>query len=163
MLLLTSFMTLTSQLLNLSVLICQMGTMVLTSRVELRDANEKIHTECLVISGSEEVFRQGGLLLLLWLLLLFLFPRSSPTYQGRLAAEDSSLCMGGENIRPPGGLIYSPPLELPTTEPQKVFLGSNRNNDAGTLFACCAMCFICIVSFNFSQTILSLVLPSSLY
>lgn len=154
-------MTLTSQLLNLSVLICQMGTMVLTSRVELRDANEKMHTECLVISGSEEVFRKGGLLLLLWLLLLF--PRSSPTYQGRLAAEDSSLCTGGENIRPPGGLIYGPPLELPTTEPHKVFLGSNCNNDAGTLFACCAMCFICIVSFNFSQTILSLILSSSLF
>ena len=60
MLLLTSVMTLTSQLLNLSVLICQTGTMVLTFRVELRDANEKMHPECLVIRGSEEVFRKGG-------------------------------------------------------------------------------------------------------
>ena len=47
-----------------------MGTMVLTSRVVMRDAREKMHTGWLTISGSEEMFTKGGGLLLL---LLFLF------------------------------------------------------------------------------------------
>ena len=64
MLLLTGYLTLTNQSLNLSVLTCQMGTVVLTSTVELRGLTEKMHTGYLARSGYLEVFRKDGLLLL---------------------------------------------------------------------------------------------------
>lgn len=48
MLLLTSCLTLTSQSLNLSVLTCQMGTMVPTSREELRGPNEMLSHNWLI-------------------------------------------------------------------------------------------------------------------
>lgn len=53
-----------------------------------------------------------------------------------MAAEHSSLSTWGRvAIRPSGGLIWTPPLKLPITEPYKCFLGSNPNNDTGALLA----------------------------
>lgn len=99
MLLLTGYLTLTNQSLNLSVLTCQMGTVVLTSTVELRGLTEKMHTGYLARSGSLEVFRKDGLLLL-WLL----FHSSCPHIPWHVAAEDSSLSTWGRVSRLPRDL-----------------------------------------------------------
>ena len=61
----------------------------------------------------------------------YFYSGAASTYQGRLAAENSSLCTEGGNFI--SGHSAVPPPELPTTEPHKVFLGSNPNNDAGAL------------------------------
>lgn len=103
-----------------------MGTMVLTPRVELRDPNKKPHTGCLAISGWGR-----------WAVVPVVVTVSPqellPCTSVLLAAEHSSLSTWGRvNIRPPGGLTWRPPLQLPTTEPPKCFLGSNPNEIAGT-------------------------------
>lgn len=141
MLLLTSCLTLTSQSLNLSVLTCQMGTMVPTSREELRGPNEMLSHNWLI--GSVQIR---------WACYYY-SPGAVPTYRGLLAAEDSSLSTWWKvNIRSSRGLIWRPPLKLPTAELHKTFAGSNPSNDAGALF----------VLFNSLQSLLRLVLSSSL-
>lgn len=99
MLLLTSHLTLTSQVLNLSVLTCQMGTMALTSRMNLRGTNENMHTGCLAIRAHEKCIEKMGCCCC-----CYYSPVAAPTYQGMMAAEDSSFSTWGTvNIRPHGG------------------------------------------------------------
>lgn len=75
---------------------------------------------------------------------------AASTYQGRLAAEDSSLCTEGGNFI--SGHSAVPPPELPTTEPHKVFLGRNHNNDAGALCVvpCALFIWFLLISHNHS-------------
>lgn len=60
---------------------------------------------------------------------------AAPAYLGLLAVGDSSLSTwGSANIRPPGGLIWTPLLKLLAAELHKAVLGSKYSTDAGDLY-----------------------------
>ena len=84
---LTNCMTLTSQSSNLTVLICQMGTMILTSRVELGSPNEKMYIRCLAIVAHRKRLEKVGC--------CHHSPGAAPAYLGLLAAGDSGLSTWG--------------------------------------------------------------------